>query len=129
MHDHAGVVFQPQIAAARRAETGLAGALRISARKIVDPRELIHGPRSADFLYPATGARNRAYKFEWVGTPLVFQGAATAAQAGNEVLGDRHATRGRQARDALRGRSTHTGAAGYREYGRRKRRLNGGAVR
>src|SRR5215470_1173331 len=101
MHDHAGVVFQPQIAAARRGETGLAGALCISARKIGDARELIDGARSADFLNPATGTRNRAYKLEWVGTPLVFQDTAAAAQAGDEVLSDRHVSRGRQARDAL----------------------------
>jgi hypothetical protein len=97
MHDHAGVVFRPQIAAARRAETGLASALRVSARKVANARELIDGAGSADFLNAATGARNRADKLEWVGTPLVFQGTAAAAQAGNEVLGDRHAARGRHA--------------------------------
>src|SRR5262249_46449407 len=122
-HDHTGVVFQPQIAAARRAETGLAGALCISAWKIGDAGELIDGSGSADLLNAATGARNRAYKLEWVGTPLVFQRTAAAAQAGNEVLGDRHVTRGRQARDALRGGSSHTGAAGYREYGCHKSRF------
>src|SRR5215469_15576621 len=118
MHDHARAVLQPQIAAARRAETGLAGALRVSARKIGDTGELVDGAGSADFLKTATGARNSAYHFEPVGPPLVFQRATTAPKASDEILGDRHIARGRQARDALRGWSLHhLGAAGHGEHG------------
>src|SRR5262249_23689555 len=40
MHDHAGTVLEPQIAVARRAEPGLARALRVSATKIANIGEL-----------------------------------------------------------------------------------------
>src|SRR5215469_3029182 len=103
VHDHARAVLQPQIAAARRAETGLAGALRVSARKIGDAGELVDGAGSADFLKTATGARNSADHFKRVGPPLVFERAAAAPQASDEILGNRHIARGRHARDALRG--------------------------
>src|SRR5262245_33196422 len=43
VHDHAGAVLQPQIAAARGAQTGLAGTLSISARKIGNAGELVDG--------------------------------------------------------------------------------------
>src|SRR5215831_13501615 len=70
MHDHAGAVLQPQIAAARRAEPGLAGALRVPAREIGDAGELVDGARSADLLDPAAGARDSAEHFEWIAPPL-----------------------------------------------------------
>src|SRR5262249_28341221 len=56
MHDHAGAVFEPQIAAAGRAETSLAGALRVSARKIGDAGELVDGAGRSDFLSSLTDA-------------------------------------------------------------------------
>jgi len=69
VHNHAGVVLQPQIAAARRAETGFAGALRVSARKIADADELVDGAGGADFLNPATGAHDAAEDFERIVLP------------------------------------------------------------
>src|SRR6516162_3066375 len=102
VHNHAGVVLQPQIAAARRAETGFAGALRVSARKIADADELVDGAGGADFLNPATGApatgaHDAAEDFERIVLPLAFQGAVTGADARDAILGDRHPARGRQA--------------------------------
>src|SRR5215469_7795271 len=70
MHDHAGAVLQPQIAAARRAETGLAGALRVSARKIGNAGELVDGAGSGDFVNSATGASNCAEHFERIAPSL-----------------------------------------------------------
>ena len=81
MHGHAGAVLQPQIAAARSAQTGFARALRVSARKIGDAGELVDRAGRADFRNPATGARNSAQHFEWIGLPLVLQGAVAATPA------------------------------------------------
>jgi hypothetical protein len=78
MHDHAGAVLRPQIAAAWGAETGFAGALRLSAREIGDAGELIDRAGSSDFLKPATGTRNGANDFKRIGPSLVLQGAAAA---------------------------------------------------
>src|SRR5262249_55917009 len=73
VHDHPGAVLQPQIAAAGRAETGLAGALRISGREIGNASELVDRAGRGDFVNPATRARNSADHFEWVGPSPVFQ--------------------------------------------------------
>src|SRR5689334_2293843 len=75
----------------------------VSARKIGDAGELIDGAGRADFRNSATGPRNSAQHFEWIGLPFVLQGAVAATQACNEVLGDRHAARGWQTCDARRG--------------------------
>ena len=64
VHDHPGVVLQPQIAAAGRAEAGLAGALRVSACKIGNAGQLVNRAGSADFLKPATRTRNSADHFD-----------------------------------------------------------------
>src|SRR6516225_6197786 len=63
--------------------------LRVSARKIGNAGELINGARSGNFFNPAAGTRNSADHFEWIGPPLVLQGAAAATQACKKVLGDR----------------------------------------
>ena len=54
------------------------------------------------FSTPATRARNSAEHLEWIGLPLVLQRALAATRAGDEILGDGYAARGRQPRNALR---------------------------
>src|SRR5215813_4496551 len=79
VHDHAGVILQPQIAGARRVQTGLAGALRVSARKIGNAGEFVDGAGSGDFVNSAARARNSAEHFEWIAPPLVLEGTAATA--------------------------------------------------
>src|SRR5262245_11146495 len=94
VHDHAGTVLQPQVAAAGMAKAGLAGAFRVSAEEIGNAGKLVNRAGSADFLNPATGTGNSADHFERIPPPLVLEGAGAAAQTCNEVLGDRHAAEG-----------------------------------
>src|SRR5215469_5434449 len=123
MHDHAGTVLKPQIAAARRAETGVARALRVSATKIANTGELVDRTGRADFLNPAAWARDGPDKSERIGLPLEIEGATAATHAGDKVLGDRDISGGRQARNILRGWGIHhPGAAGHCEHTRHKRR-------
>jgi hypothetical protein len=84
MHDHAGIVLEPQIAAARRAEASLARALRVSAGKIADIGELVDKAGRADFLNAAAWARDGTDKSEGIGLPRKIEGAATATHAGDK---------------------------------------------
>src|SRR5215469_5323077 len=123
MHDHAGTVLKPQIAAVRRAETGLARALRVSATKIAYAGELVDRTGRADFLNPAAWARDGPDKSERIGLPLKIEGATAVTHASDKVLGDRDIAGGRQTRNVLRGWGIHhPGAAGHCEHSRHKRR-------
>src|SRR5262245_3831609 len=103
MHDHAGLVFEPQIACAGRLQAGLARTLRIGPGKLRDIIKFVDVARDVD-LGDAAGPDYGADELEWISLAPEGEHAFADPRTADEKLVQRDSTGRWQTRNALCGR-------------------------